>query len=374
MSWMDNKGNIPKQPIRPYGTEGYNPVDIFYAGDGNAPGGFRVFKYLPVLFDVPVEDTPNVRIPFVLLKGTVVSLLTVYQGSDYGYGTVSGSLTAASGLPVFVDVNGNVISAEDFTFFGYSEHVPGIIVPANGGAAVTYTYTTLDETHGIFKSENSLAAAGDTITLSSNIPVGVLVSNARPDQRGEWLNWDYMGKTYTIYTKCGIKIPYVRQDLLRSAFGLGATAFYNNSSPLSANTVYGKIWKKHVFLWGDNFVAGEYIVPDVTGRYTVQESALNNKLTATPTVQTIGKLLTADPRYPRDLLQYIDQYPGLLNTGIPTGGLPLDLYLFAKDVYVAVKQVKSESVPTGTNLKNAVVALVKEGIIGYATILIDVRI
>lgn len=376
MSWMDNNSNIPKQPIRPYDLEAYNPVEIFYAGNGDAPGGFRILKYLPVLFDVPSYDnqTTNVRIPFVMLKGTVVSLYTVFQGRDYGYGAPSGDQAATSGVPVFVDVNGNVISVNDYTFFGYSEHTPGILVPANGGNAVTYTYTTLDETYGTFKDESNLASNGDTITLSANIPVGVLVSHATPDQRGHWLNWDYTGQLYTIYTKCAVKIPYLRTDFLATEFSLNASDVYNNSSPFASDTVYGKVWKKHVFFWGQNFIAGEYVVPDIAGRYTTYKSNPNDKLTATANAQVIGKLLTADPRYPRDMMQYIDQYPGILNVGRPTGGLPMDLYLFAKDVYIAATQVAGGTVPTGNTLRDAAVALVKKGIVGYASILIDVRI
>ncbi len=59
-------------------------------------------------------------------------------------------------------------------------------------------------------------------------------------------------------------------------------------------------------------------------------------VTYSKSVQTVGRLLTTDSRFPKELSKTIQHYPGV-NTlmGVKTAGLPTDLYIFAKETLQA---------------------------------------
>jgi len=331
-----NTGNAAKQSLRgaPAKTlksklrynieqsEGQRVAEVFYPS-----------KYLPVQFqDVNTEDW------VVITKGKVVSALGV--GEYLAETAVQGPLgvpNASGTVPVFQDRdNATVTTAVDETFWGYNEVVNGLLVPANGGnartTASTYEYTANDAAVGTYKSASALAADGDAVEgwlISGNLPIGFAMGDMYQDIRGKNLNynmWDKWGIVNDYFITC----PFVREDAgtdYDTALAAEATA----DDSAVANAL--RLMTYMTIPSGVIPRTGCQIKPDVRGNY-VTEGITTMTGDAIDT-QTVGRLITLDTRFPKDMLEYVDTYEGSQMAGTDTGGLPYWLFIFAYNYLTA---------------------------------------
>ncbi|MHA1832159.1 MAG: hypothetical protein ACTSWR_11555 [Candidatus Helarchaeota archaeon] len=337
---MDFTGNIPKQSLRVAPSK-YLKGQIsgfFEIGDHRhaAVDSFYAYKYLPILkMDTDLEDG------IVLLKGTIVSLA---PASDVASGYMPGSDNV---YPIFEDSNGNIVTTPiDNTYFGYERGIKGALVPANGGDTVTYTYREIDQGR-TFKNARSYAQAGDTITIPANCPIGIVYHHVYQDIRGMWLNYGVQGFV-GILLKNEVQIPFVN---LAGDYG---EAFIKET-----DIGYQAVKDHYVFLRIDvgNQSPGMYVMPDLYGKYIIQPGA-------NATVQTVGRLLTLDIRWPQGGLEYVRTFPESEMPGDQTGGISYELYDFVKRAMTIV----DGSVPS----KSDIIDSIQAGNFGVANIEITI--
>ncbi|HLD91517.1 MAG TPA: hypothetical protein VI911_11015 [Patescibacteria group bacterium] len=347
-------------------SEGQRLAEVFYP-----------WKYLPVQFqDIATED-------FVVIpKGKIVSAI--------GYGDYVGAMEAtaaatsgilanphASGsIPVFSNRAGTVVTANmDSDFWGYNESVCSLLVPANGGqdrtTANLYEYTANDVTAGTYRAGNVLAADGDDVAgpgCSGNIPIGVAMYDIYQDIRGKNLNyqqWDKWGTLSDFY----VTVPFIREGFGGTTFNKGLSAFDHADDVASISAL-----RNMTFLTipsGTYARTGCTIAPDIRGNYVIEHTnAVLSDVAgvsgaANPTIQTVGRLITLDTRFPKDLLQYVDTYEGSQMAGTDTGGLPYWLFIFAYNYLTAA----TGSAPA----ISSIVDYVKSGRFGMARIQLHIN-
>lgn len=300
-------------------SQGERLAEVFYPS-----------KYLPVQF---MENFTEDWV--VIPKGKVVSALGYGEQLAYGSSTVDGVLGApnASGtIPVFTNRAGTVVTSNmDSDFWGYDYSVNGLLVPANGGVdrvAGTYKYRGQDVTAGTYASSTAAAVAGANITgptASGNIPIGAAMYDIYQDIRGKNLNYQQWDK-WGIVTDYYVTVPFIREG--------GSTVF---NKDLSLSTTADDIatleaLRNLCFLTIPSGTAprtGQLITADARGNYVMQNNGAIGSIAATKTIQTVGKLVVLDTRYPKDMLQFVDTYEGSQMAGTDTGGLPYWLFVFA---------------------------------------------
>lgn len=341
-------------------SEGQRLAEVFYAS-----------KFLPVQFqDIATEDW------VVITKGKVCAALG--YGDALAVGSSNGILSTpnASGtIPVFTNRAGSVVTANvDSDFFGYDYSVNGVLVPCNGGAdrsaGNTYEYSANDVIAGTYKSTSALAADGDDITgpiASGNIPVGVAMYDIYQDIRGKNLNyqqWDKAGLLCDFF----VTVPFIREG--------GSTDFNKDLSLVSTadDVASVKALSNLTYLTipsGHYARAGACIKSDARGNYVTQHAlsaiadVAGSTAAANPTIQTVGRLVTLDTRFPKDMLQYVDTYEGSQMAGSDTGGLPYWLFIFAYNYLTAA---------TGTAPSiNTIVDYVKSGRFGMARMQLSIN-
>lgn len=317
-------------------SEGVRPAEYF------AP-----YKYLPVMEkDITHED--YVIIP----KGRILGSLSVYDNVAGGITGLGGSGT----LYGFNDqVNGGVGSySQNQSYFGYDDYISNLLVPANGGAEATYYYTTLDEAAGTLTNSGTYAAAGDTLVLPANAPVGVAFHDWFQDIRGKWLNYRMWPDGGHILTDWYVEVPYVIEasgvtNSLRSAA--------NDTANKRAATF--NVFSQYAYMsiaYNDTFKPGIFIQSDAMGNYMPQGAG---SLTQSKTNQTVGKLIGIDTKFPKSMLNEVQTYPGSRMPGTQTAGLPGFLFEF-----VVAAEIAAGNTPT---IESALTA-VQSGKYGVARI------
>jgi len=322
--------------------------------DGIRPAeAFLPYKYLPVEFQ-DTETGDWVVIP----KGRIVSALT---NQNTAGAASSGSMPAASGggwfnpdssgtMYVFDDAttstSGFVTVNVDDEYWGIVPGVVGMLVPANGGVDAAYVYSANDVTAGtINPADGYVADEGDTITIPANFPIGVVVGDVYQDIRGYNLNynlWDLWGILCDWY----IEVPFTDASFGASGF---ATGYANSSLPTAADKGYWPCKKKYAFFYFDSSLdedapialAGSLIGPDIYGNYIPLRHVHAQDTSAFDyeepyTNQTVGRLIVTDSRFPRDMLEMVDTYPGSGVDGTETGGIPEILYDFVHTALVGM--------------------------------------
>jgi len=336
-----------KSPIRPRFevSEGIRPAEVMYP-----------WKYLPVGFqDTDTEDW------VVIPKGRIVSAISMADYLLYGSAASSGSIdtiNASGTIPITTSqTTSTVLTANiDSNYFGYDEQVAGLLVPCNGGNDVAYEYDANDVTAGTFRTGNVAAASGDTASVSGNLPLGVAYSDIYQDIRGLYLNYTQWDK-WQILCDWYIEIPFVRVD--------GTTFTTDPSGYKELREAYTYMTLKQ----NDLFVAGMPVMADQYGNYVMEQASSS---TITPSgllnganyfggtsIHTIGRLWVADSRFPKDMLEVVDTYPGSTMPGTDTGGLPS--YLFNLAHQYAVSAGKNHRI-------SDIINYVKDGQFGVARI------
>ena len=284
---------------------------------------FLPYKALPVMFiDVELED--GVVIP----KGTIVSLLTNQSNSTTNpHGMVD--IGSTGHIPVFLDKTNSdavVDGSIDDSFWGYDDNIAALMVPANGGIQSNVPYSADDVTCGTFTSSGTLVtaarvAAADTCPVQANMPVGITYTDVYQDIRGKNLNyqmWGHWGVLCDYY----IEVPFCDINA-QTNFASGLlTDIDEQISNLNATTCAGYIdvWKRYAFMYfssaNNGGEAGQLVKSDLHGKFIPQ----GTNLVSAATAQTVGKLILTDSRYPKDMLELVDTYPGSGLPGTETGG------------------------------------------------------
>ncbi len=345
-------------------SEGQRLAEVFYPS-----------RYLPVQFqDVQTED-------FVVIpKGKICSVLGI--GEYIMSSNTSGTLpypNASGQIPVFSDRDATIYKSNmDDNFWGYNEDVVGLVVPCNGGSerstASSYEYTANDVTAGTFKNDGTLAALADDVTgvlASGNMPVGVSMMDIYQDIRGKNLNYGMWDK-WSLLCDYFVTVPFVREAetaavgaTYQTDLSLEATADDSAAASALRNQTYLTIPSGYIPR------AGATVKADVRGNYVMQDQfnviadIAGSTAAANPTVQTVGRLVTLDTRFPKDMLNYVDTYEGSQMAGTETGGIPYWLFIFAYNYLTA-------TATTAASIANIVNAI-KDGRFGMARIQLHIN-
>ena len=335
------------------------PEDIVISGGMTMAEVFWPSKYLPIVFkDQSTEDG------IVAVKGTIMALVGQmgYFNSESIYHPipVDTGTTGISTIPLGVDYAAassvNTISSTN-SYWAYPADHLGTMVIANGGSASTHTYTSYDEELGTIGIDENAVAAGDTIVLPANRPLGIAMSHIMSDVRGREINYNPPGsRAMSVYRQGYLNMPYVNWAKV-------VETYTGESGNFSASDSYALLKSKFPFAYCESDstypTVGDYVVSDVNGRFVVDGSI------TTSTRQTVGKLVAVDFKQPKDLLEFVDNKIGSGLAGTNTGGTPEVLFLVAGTVL--------EDVAGATPTISEVVDAVKAGLFGMARIDFDVR-
>lgn len=373
-----------------------HPAEVFYA-----------YKYLPVLWvDETLEDG------VVINKGTIVSVVTGKSGKTQVMGAF-GEVADQSSIYLGTDYTGGAVSVSiDNDYFGYSDSVAGVLIPANGGVDVAPTGISLDQYSSLDTgrtikpdgTEVSIAAGGSNenvpYTRSACYPVGAVTSDVYQDIRGRFLNYEVQDLRAGIVDSAFVEYPFVDMWAANSS-GLGknnplAEKLEGDTADVIDPTA---TWYPAVVRDGFTFVynptvsnlllPGALLKSDKYGMIVPEWGALTAK-TATSgignyiaqtasiasgstdalgntfyldqpyvTAQTIGRILVTDSRFSKDMQELVQTYPGSTMPGSDTGGLPRNLYMFARQVMIR-SSYKTAAAITNTDILNAV----QQGIFG----------
>jgi hypothetical protein len=379
-------------------------LELSEDANGSKPEeAFYPYRYLPIwMLDTTLDD--GVVIP----KGSIVSVLsTKTTQAAAGFDEISD----ATGIFIGVDYTGGPVQANiDTNYFGYTDAVAGLLIPANGGVDASGgctaldQYTTLDNDktiNPVSQAYVSIAAGGSNVsvsyTRSANLPVGVVTGDVYQDIRGAHLNYQ-VWNIWGIKMRGYVEIPFV--DLWSADTNGDAKddtlSGYLDSAGV-ANTIlpdapwYAAVARKHAYLYNpvdsaNLLVPGcllksdlygkfvpEYVVPAnmVTGGYQYGREGWNfakalGTVTydAPVTAQTVGRLVVTDSRFPKDMLETVSTYPGSLMPGTDTAGLPAPLYTFTYDVMKESGDTRFTNGPTLVQMLDRV----QMGIFGVARI------
>jgi hypothetical protein len=283
---------------------------------------FGVYKYLPVQNkDINTEDY------VVIPKGRIVASLSTEDSTVTGrivYPSASGSIYIGKAAS---ELGGASISASiDSSFYGYSEFITGLLVPANGGTACSGFYTSDDVSAGALMSNGATAVAGSGLVLPVNAPIGVAFHDWYQDINGKYLNYRLHADGGHILTDWYVEVPYVKVS--NSSYS-GVNPQYQNTY---ANTnTWREINKKFTYMTVDTvnsdvFRTGVFVQSDLIGNYKIQGGA--SSMTQNKTVQTVGKILSIDNRFPKGGMEDVLTYPRSGMPGTQTAGLPKNLFDF----------------------------------------------
>jgi hypothetical protein len=348
----------------------------FEQSEGIRPAEYMgVYKFLPVAFqDVNTEDW------VVIPKGRIVSSIGPFESATTISGLVhpasSGSIPIANSGDYMGTGTGGLIRASiDNSYFGYDEHICGLMVPANGGSGTfNYFYSADDVTANTRIASGGRASASGAYAQAANIPIGVAFSDVYQDIRGEYLNYRMHPDGQHFLTDWYVEVPFVDY---RST---GAANAYNPSPSNSNNPNYG-MWriinKQFTYLsfdsTSDTVHPGAFVCPDGIGNYKMQGAptftVAGNSGTVTmvggaynyaKTAQTVGKLIALDTRMPKDMLEDVLTYPRSGMPGSQTAGMIKNLFDFAYYVLAT----GSGSAPT----VDAIWTAIRQGVFGLARI------
>lgn len=325
---------------------------------------FPPYPYLPVQFkDVTTEDW------VVLQKGTIVSALT-----NNTVDPVNNALTGAyhvgdpdlSGqVYLGLGVDGTMRSVYiDSTYWGYEEYIAGLLVPCNGGSASKLPYSSDDVNQTITVSGAYVTtvnvAAGYTLPLAINKPIGITYQDVYQELEGRYMNYDLHNKSiYGIMYDKVIEIPYVMADKFGAVEGAlldSKTFTVGDIATPDANNLYSDVWKKHAFAYfatAATAIPGSLLKSDLYGKFMAFTDESSGES------QVVGKVIVTDTRFPKGSLEFVDTFPESTVPGTDTGGLPYILYAFVYDLLVA-----SGITPT----RKQVLDVVHGGAVGMVTI------
>jgi len=278
----------------------------------------------------------------------------------------------------------------DDSYYGISRDICGIMVPANGGFDRTITYDASDVAAGVpnYLGSTAVVAVDGTYVLPANAPIGVAMYDVYQDIRGAFLNYE-LWKSYGLLAEQYIKLPFVDFGVLLQLFptltfvnrAAGATGYKVRTATFSstADAGYLAAENKYSFLYLDSIgssyagLSGQYLCSDLRGNWVPQGAAVDSHtgiaLNTDKNIQTVGRLLYVDTRFPKDLMDVVETAYGQRVGGTGTEGIPENLYDFVYTVLVA----SGYAFTAGKDPAKDVKELVQAGAFGYAYIQLSAR-
>lgn len=301
----------------------------FEQSEGIRPAAYYgVNKYLPVqLYDVTTEDY------VVIPKGRVVAAMSTEDATPVSgivYPSSSGSVNVGFEAP---ELGSTLLTAKiDDGYFGYDEHINGLLVPCNGGVIVTGYYTTYDVSAETMTITGTTAVASGALVLPANAPIGVAFHDWYQDIRGKWLNYRMHTDGGHVLTDWFVEVPYVKAGATNYT---GVLPQYNNDD-YAQTLKYYDINSQYTYLnvaASDVFRNGVLVSSDLIGNYKIQWGANSLGVTASypKTAMTVGKIIQIDNRWPKSSLEDVQTYPRSGMPGTQTAGMPKFLFDFAYD-------------------------------------------
>lgn len=396
-------GNSMKRPLKPmtdrlfdlYGNN--HPYRIRLIVEAAVYSGHNafVFRSLPVL---KVSDWEGYKVGYCAPKGTIVSAITAATpviATNQGIGNPARNdkfkefVKVDEQGNVITDANGNpqltaiIVTDIDGTAFGYDESVTTLFVPANGGKQAVYAYN-----HELEQEVGSpIDTATKAVTIPANIPYGIMISPMWQDTRGRFLNFDDT-LLYSSLKDGRFWVPYVNTAVVNWFGTYSATA----EGVETIGKGYKAVYKEYQFASletaeGNLPEAGSLLTSDVYGKFVLQYGKVNTaaegedpsyedqSLTGAVTVQSVGKVMTYNNRFPQHMNAGIQQYPGMKLMDYKTNGIPVDLYIFVESVLNSdVAAAKTAGLIASANNyadKNDVLAAIQSGVFGMLKIDLD---
>jgi len=323
----------------------------FEVSEGIRPAEyFAVYKYLPVMEkDITHEDYT------VIPKGRILASLSVYDTTPSGIKAVgtSGVLYGYNDR-----VNGGVGSySQDESYFGYDDYITNLVIPANGGTDTKLYYSALDVEAGTLKVDGTYAAAGQYVDVAANAPIGVAFHDWFQDIRGKYLNYRMWPDGGHVLTDWYVEVPFVIE-----ASGVAVSVRGKSADNAARREEFRSVASQYAYMTVDSqteiLKPGIYVKSDAIGNYQPQDVTATAMATSM-TVQTVGKVIGIDTRFPKSGLNDVQTYPGSRMPGTQTAGLPSFLFEF-----IVATEVANGNNPT----IESVLGLVTSGKYGIARI------
>jgi len=352
-------------------SEGVRPSDPFIP-----------HRYLPtvrVMTSAGLNTDPvTTRRSIVMPLGTIVSAIPVLNREYYWQTNLSGQAAAVPGsesslsgsVALGIGYDGTAITTEvDDTAEGYGEKINLAGVIANGGANAIDSYAAYDTEIGRVGADGNLIDyTSDTYTRYANIPLGVVTDNVVIDDNGAVLNFteNPFQRFKDFLCDWFIGVPYVVNGFSTTG-GTVDVSTSSGSQATNMSTAYAKLRLLGMpFMWAANFAditLGNWVMPDSNGKYKPQYTGTalaSASYSVNKTCQTVGKIVSIDNKFPKDLQDIVQVYNDSFVGGTAAYGLPHQLFLF---VYWILR-ITNSSVPTYAEI----VAAINSGYFGMARI------
>lgn len=297
----------------------------FEQGEGiRPPEYYAPYKYLPVGFkDVNLDDY------VVIPKGRI---LAAFSAEDTTL--ASGMKNPASSGMINIGLSASELGGAaiavgiDTSIWGYDDYINSLVGFANGGAIYSGFYTADDVTAKTMKAEGTLVASGGTpFATPANAPIGVAFHDWYQDIRGKYLNYRMWTDGGHVLADWCVSVPFVKVS--NSTYS-GVNPQYQNSNYANL-TKWWDINKQFTYLTVDEtandvFRNGVFVQSDLIGNYKIQGGA--SALSQNRTVQTVGKIIGIDCRFPKSSLEDVVTHPRSGMPGTQTAGIPKYLFDF----------------------------------------------
>ena len=293
----------------------------------------------------------------VIPKGRILASLSVYDTTPTGGIRPVSQSGVLFGFVSQTQANTTGSYSQDGSYFGYDDYISNLIIPANGGTPSNFYYTQLDVDAGTYKADGTFAAAGETFVVPANAPVGVAFHDWFQDIRGKYLNYRMWPDGGHILTDWYVEVPYVIESsgVVQSVRAQELDSYATREAFRSVASQYAYMTVNGIT---EKIVPGMYVKSDAIGNYMPQDIA-GLVLTSTMSVQTVGKVIGIDTRFPKSALNDVQTYPGSRMPGTQTAGLPSFLFEFI---------VATETINGNTPTLQSIVGLVTSGKYGIARI------
>ena len=324
------------------------------------------FRWLPALqyFDT----LSRMREGICILKGSIVSSLHMLTAQNIN--AINGNQAPWStnqAWALFTPADGGAVQpiTLENSINAYGSDVHSLLVPANGGTQADLEMTALDVSMGRLRPDGTAVAAGDTITLPANIPIGLVMDDIYVDYRGQFLNYQPEGKLLTnVYKQMEVVYPYV--DV--AAFdGNYANAGKEWLTPVTgAKLAVDPFFRYFYFDAAATTANGMKVVSDLAGNPYCPTAPI------TDPYQIVGALDGLNPKQPHSLNDLHDSMLGSGMTGTDTAGVEAELFWF---VWAAILAggVYTPTNPGNTLNRQLVLNAIRAGQFGWATLWINVR-
>lgn len=325
---------------------------------------FMPHRFCPTI--KKIHTVSNEDFGIAIPKGTIVAGVPVVSKEAYEEGfvaPVSGTPTieagaSASGQQVVgLDWEGNPLYANtDNPLYGYGKVINAAVI-ANGGELTKDTYSQYDVDTARLKPDGSLVTTTDEFVRGANIPLGIAHQDIYINREGQYLNasesqFQLFDSVLADYL---IAVPYV----VSSTYTVTCTV--DGAGAQTQSAAYTAMYNQGIACMvaadvGDVFTLGNLVKSDPNGKFEPQFTEAEVEDDATyigsqsyPNLQSVGRIFAVDTKFPKDLIDIVQNYPNNTSGGTATYGVPYELYRLIYYVLTG-----SGTAITYTNIINAV--------------------